>query len=76
MIKPTDRDPRVNNRYAVPHPLVRARVGKTAHAYVTMNNLGDKLTHVDFSCVLFIFHYNWGTRLSSTWSLDSILCQD
>ena len=33
MIKPTDRDPRVNNRYAVPHPLVRARVGKTAHAY-------------------------------------------
>ena len=35
-------------------------------AYVTMNNLGDELTHVNFSCVLVIFYYNWGTRLSST----------
>ena len=41
-----------------------------------MNNLGDKLTQVNFSCVLVIFYYNWGTHLSTTWSLDSILCQD
>ena len=26
--------------------------------YVTVNNLGDELTHVNFSCVLVIFYYN------------------
>ena len=38
--------------------LFKFRIPDELLYYVTMNNLGDKLTHVNFSCVLFIFHYN------------------
>ena len=37
---------------------IHSNGSKPVCVYVTMNNLGDELTHVNFSCVLVIFYYN------------------